>query len=120
MTTGERIRARRKSIGVSADKLADMIGVSRSTVFRYENGYIEKVPIENLVPIAQALNTSLAYLMGWSEDPSPNIEELPIPTTGDGLGEIDLQIAGIVPRLSPEKKQEALRYLQYLEAREDT
>lgn len=119
MTTGERIRNRRKSIGMSADKLADMIGVSRSTVFRYENGYIEKVPIENLVPIAQALNTSLAYLMGWSEDPSAYTEEMPIPLAGDGLEEIDIQIAGIVPKLSPAKKQEALRYLQYLEARED-
>ena len=65
MTTGERISQRRKELGISADDLADAIGVSRSTIFRYENGYIEKVPMSNLAPIAQALHTTVEYLMGW-------------------------------------------------------
>ncbi len=30
MTTGERIKNRRKELGISADKLAELIGVSRS------------------------------------------------------------------------------------------
>ena len=59
MTTGERIKLRRKELGLSADKLAEAIGVSRSTMFRYENGYIEKLPINNLVPLARALNTTV-------------------------------------------------------------
>ena len=62
MTTGERIKNRRKELGISADKLAELIGVSRSTMFRYENGYIEKLPINNLVPIARSLNTTVGYL----------------------------------------------------------
>lgn len=67
MKTGERIKARRKEIGISADVLAGKIGVSRSTIFRYENGAIEKIPMNHLAPIAKALNTSTAYLMGWEE-----------------------------------------------------
>ena len=69
MTVGQRIKARRKDIGISADILADQIGVSRSTVFRYENGDIEKLPLTSLEPIAKALHTSVQYLMGWTEDP---------------------------------------------------
>lgn len=65
MTTGERIKERRIELGLSADKLAEKIGISRSTMFRYESGAIEKVPMENLVPIAHALNTTVKYLMGW-------------------------------------------------------
>ncbi len=68
MTTGDRIRARRKELGISADALAEKIGVSRSTMFRYESGFIEKMPINNLVPIARALSTTVEYLMGWNED----------------------------------------------------
>ena len=81
MTTGERIKARRKEIGMTADTLAEKIGVSRSTVFRYENGDIEKIPLDALTPIAAALNTSPAYLMGWelSEGSPANI--LPMPST---------------------------------------
>ena len=69
MTVGERMKARRKSLGISADKVAEALGVSRSTIFRYEKGDIEKVPSEHLEPIAYVLNTSVGYLMGWIEDP---------------------------------------------------
>lgn len=69
MTVGERMKARRKSLGISADKVAEALGVSRSTIFRYEKGDIEKVPSEQLEPIADVLNTSVGYLMGWVDDP---------------------------------------------------
>ena len=75
MTVGERIKNRRKELGISADSLASLIGVSRSTMFRYEKGDIEKLPGDSLVPIAQALGTTPQYLMGWTEDTS-----FPIPT----------------------------------------
>lgn len=68
MTVGERIKSRRKELGISADDLAARIGVSRSTMFRYEKGDIEKVPGDTLVPIANALHTTPAYLMGWEDE----------------------------------------------------
>ena len=73
MTVGERIKSRRKQLGVSADVLADHIGVSRATIFRYENGSIEKLPMTCLEPIAKALYTSVEYLMGWTDDPNPTL-----------------------------------------------
>ena len=42
MTTGERMKIRRKDIGLSAEKLAETLGVSPATIYRYENGEIEK------------------------------------------------------------------------------
>lgn len=76
MSTGARIRDRRKQLGLSADDLAEKIGVARSTMFRYENGDIEKVPLDYLGPLSAALDTTPEYLMGWSSDPEPkeNIE----------------------------------------------
>lgn len=67
MTTGTRIRNRRKELGISADELASRIGVNRSTIFRYENGDIEKLPMTNLEPIAAALDTTVDQLMGWDK-----------------------------------------------------
>lgn len=68
MTTGERIQTRRKEIGISAERLAEILGVSPATVYRWENGFIEKLPVSALGPIAKALRTTPAYLMGWEED----------------------------------------------------
>ena len=73
MTVGERIKNRRKEIGMSADVLAQRIGVSRSTIFRYENGSIENLPMSNLEPIAKTLYTSVQYLMGWDDNEAPTI-----------------------------------------------
>lgn len=67
MTVGDRIKLRRKELGINADQLAKALGVHRSTIFRYENGGIEKLPGDALIPIAEALHTTPAYLMGWEE-----------------------------------------------------
>lgn len=72
MTTAERIRKRRKELGISAEELGAAIGKNRSTIFRYEKGYIEKLPLNVLRPIADALLTTPEYLMGWDESHSSN------------------------------------------------
>ena len=68
MTVGERMKARRKELGMSADYVAERIGVSRSTVFRYESGDIEKLPVDSVYPIAKVLSVSPRWLMGWDDD----------------------------------------------------
>ena len=85
MTTGERMKYRRKEMGLSAEKLADILGISPATIYRYENGDIEKVPGDRLAPIAAALHTTPAYLMGWEDDnlpgniiPMPEMRKIPL------------------------------------------
>ena len=58
MTTGKKIRQRRKALGISVDELAAKIGKDRSTIYRYENGAIESIPVEMLFVIANALDTT--------------------------------------------------------------
>lgn len=65
---GQRIKDRRKALKMSADELGAKIGKNRATVYRYENGDIENLPIEMLNPIAEVLQTSPQYLMGWESD----------------------------------------------------
>ena len=56
METGKIIKELRKRRGISAEQLADILGVAPSTVYRYENGDIEKMPYKILIPIAKALD----------------------------------------------------------------
>lgn len=67
MTIYERIKSRRKELGLSADDVASALGVSRATVYRYESSYIEKLPTSALEPLAKVLKCSPGYLMGWDE-----------------------------------------------------
>lgn len=64
MTIGDRIRSRRQELGFSVDELATRLGKNRATVYRYENGDIENLPVGILEPLASALGTSEAYLIG--------------------------------------------------------
>lgn len=57
------MKERRKSLKISVDEVAKVLGVSRATVYRYENGDIEKIPSKYLEPIAHALETNAAHLM---------------------------------------------------------
>lgn len=68
MTTGEKIRAQRLKIGMSADELAEKIGKNRATVYRYESDEIEKLPVSILGPLAKALGCSPSYLAGIEDD----------------------------------------------------
>lgn len=67
MTLREKIKVERKRLGLRADDLAEMVGVSRSTMFRIESGEIRKVSIEVAVPLSKALGVSLGYLLGMEE-----------------------------------------------------
>lgn len=68
MSVGKRIRARRKQLGFSADKLGEIIGKNRATVYRYESDEIENMPYDVVLPISKALDISPSYLMGWEEE----------------------------------------------------
>ena len=77
MTTGERMKQRRKEIGLSAEKVAERLGVSPATIYRYEKGDIEKVPVDIFAELAKILQTTPAYLMGWEEQPEPKKPPIP-------------------------------------------
>lgn len=124
MTVGERIRARRKELGMSADTLAEKLGVSRSTVFRYENGDIEKLPADALEPIAGILHTSVAELMGWGttsrlynyvEHFSGEKESSPQPTSKDILiGKLSTQLQG----MTDDEIKQVLSYAKFLQSKD--
>jgi transcriptional regulator with XRE-family HTH domain len=67
-TIGARIRECRKREGISAEELAKKLGKNKATVYRYENDDIKDLPITILEPLARALNTTPAYLLGWDKE----------------------------------------------------
>ena len=72
MTTGERIKARRKELNLRAEQLAVACNVSAATIYKYENGDIERLGIDKLTPLAKVLRTTEAWLLNGEEQPSAN------------------------------------------------
>lgn len=68
---GIRIRKRRNEIGLSQEALAERLGLkSKSTICKIERGD-DNLTSDTVSKYAEALNTSPAYLMGWSEEVPP-------------------------------------------------
>lgn len=74
----ERIKFRRKEIGISAEEVAEKLNVSPATIYRYEKNDIKKFPTDILKPLAEVLCTTPEYLLGWTENISDNNSALPI------------------------------------------
>ena len=66
MWLGNRIRQAREQAGLTQDKLADLIGVSRTAIARWENGDIEP-KLKNLISLAKQLHVSTDFLLGIEE-----------------------------------------------------
>ena len=63
MIIGEIIQARRTALGLSQEGLAELVGVSRQAVSKWELG--DAVPdTDKLVPLARALGVSVDELLG--------------------------------------------------------
>ena len=65
MTVGDRIRKHRELSGISQTYLAEKIGVSKQTLYKYEKNVITNIPSDKIEEIAKVLNVSESCLMGW-------------------------------------------------------
>ena len=77
MSIGEKIREKRQRMRYTLEKLANEVGVTSSTILKYENGSIN-IPSDKIEKLAIALKTTPAYLMGWEEKSAAVVEELNI------------------------------------------
>lgn len=60
---GEKIKELRENKGISQYKLAELTGINRSTINRYENGSIQKISFDNLLKICEALETDIKNII---------------------------------------------------------
>lgn len=110
MTIADRIRNRRLELGLSVDDLAERMQKNRATVYRYESNYIKRYSPEVMKSLAQALETTPAYLYGYDEADASDGIELP---KNDN---VRLLIRGL-NRLSPEQLEQATNMMKIMFAK---
>lgn len=65
MSIGIRIKTERERQGISQTDMAKRIKASKQTLYKYENNIITNIPSDKIEAIADVLNVSPGYLMGW-------------------------------------------------------
>ena len=67
MSLGERIKEQRKKSGLSQEKVAEFVGVSRQAVTKWET--VQSAPsTENLFKLAEIFGTTVDMLLASDED----------------------------------------------------
>ncbi len=100
---GKRIQSRRSALKLNQEELAESIGVVRQTISSWENGVFAPEG-KNLERLADSLKTSVAYLMGETDDPSIPIKKASSESNGKIL---PLDSLTWIPVISPEVKVSA-------------
>ena len=65
--TSKRIKELRTSHKYTMEKLAEKIGVSKSTIAKWENGYVENMRQDNILKLASIFNVPATYIMGYDD-----------------------------------------------------
>lgn len=103
MTIGDRIKLRRHEIGMTQVQLAETVGESKQTIYKYETNKVTNIPIDKIQLIAQALHTSPSSLLGYE------IIEEPASVSADGWESEAIQL---LRSLSEDELARELAYLR--------
>lgn len=93
VNTNEKIKSMRKKLGINADTLAEQLGISKATLYRYERGDIKKIPSKIIEKIAKIMNVSVLVFSDSTESFSLS-KQIHIPIVGKvsaGVGSLAQQ-----------------------------
>lgn len=96
---GNRIICRRTELNMTLRELAAKVGLSASTVLRYEKGTIGRIKLPVLASIADALDVNVDYLLGITDDPNAGSK---IQTSAADFSNLDFLVDAL-SRLSNEQ-----------------
>lgn len=71
MDLAQKIRLLREKRGMTLQQVADIVGVNKGTVGKWERGDVDNIQRKNIPPLAKALGVSIPYLMDWYDDTPP-------------------------------------------------
>lgn len=67
MTIGDRLRIRREQLGLTQKYVAEQVGITKQSLYKYEKGIVKNIPLTVIDDLATVLGVSPEYLTGWSD-----------------------------------------------------
>ena len=104
----QRIKTLRQERGLTLEQVAEVVGVGKSTVRKWETGMIANMRRDKIADLAKALGTTPAYLMGWKEE---DVEKENYPSEPQ-LTEVEKLALELFRRIPEDKQSEALDLLR--------
>lgn len=104
----QRIKDLRQEKGLTLEQVAEVVGVGKSTVRKWETGMIANMRRDKIADLAKALGTTPAYLMGWKEEDT----QKEIPPSEPQLTEGEKLMLELFRKIPEDRQPEALDLLR--------
>lgn len=119
MKVNELISTKRKELGLTLEEVANKVGVSKSTVKKWESGYIKNMRRDNMALLADALRISPMDLLNDDSRVNDVVGYYTDPETAELAEKLhtdpDMKILFSAAKdLTPEEMQQAADYVNYL------
>ena len=75
MQLGAKIKALRQYRGWNAEKLAELTGIAPSTIYKYERGETDQMPLRNLYTLSQVLEVPIPDLLELEDHETTDVVE---------------------------------------------
>ena len=117
MLVAQRIKQLRKEANLTQEELADMLGLKKVSIQKYENGGVTNIKSETLEKLGKIFNVSPAYIMGWDRfdniDTNDIKEDLQIlDLIRIHCGYVGIELFQIFNKLNEEGKRKILYYAE--------
>lgn len=100
-----KIKQLRLERNMTLEEVANIVGVGKSTVRKWETGMIANMKRDKIALLAKALGTTPAYLMGWKENETPAPVEVQ-------LSEGEKYVIELLRRVPENKQQMVIQMIQ--------
>lgn len=78
MNLGEKLKNRRMELGLTLEQVGEIAKVSKSTVMKWETGFIENMRRDKIILLAEALQVSPLWIIGLEDESYINSLYIPI------------------------------------------
>ena len=115
--TSKRIKELRLDNDYTMEELAELVGVSKSTIAKWENGYVENMRQERIKKLAEIFDVAPSYIMGYGD--SQTLYEIHLVDNQEYTPQ-EKQIIATYRRLDAYRKALADGMMQALADKEET
>ena len=64
----QRIKQRREQLGMTQEELAELLGLQKSAIAKYEKGRVINIKRSTIANMAEIFHCNPSYIMGWDEE----------------------------------------------------
>lgn len=110
MTIGEKIKKLRLDNNMTLEELGGKVGVSKQSLFKYENGIVTNIPLDRIEKLGKVLGVDPSELVGWNnvKEVKLDIQPRKIPILG--------KIAAGTPILAVENHEDYFDTSEFINA----